>query len=114
MIHFHKWIELSLSFPTHVYLQNSDVGARSYDRLKNGVHRIGSTRRGRKFHRFRLQSRTRGPREAEKMDCAPRGPKISIFQCCVSERILAIGSKSKVHMAPKITSFSLKNTNTMR
>ena len=55
------------------------------------------------------------------MDYAPRrqkgalrGPEISIFQCCISERILTIGSTWKVHMAPKITSFSLKNTNTMR
>ena len=108
MIHFQNWIELPLSFPTHVYLQKSDIGARSYDRLKNGVQRTGKRAargkkrapRGRKFRRFRLQSRTRGPREAEKMVCAPRrqkgaprGPKISFFQCCVSERILAIGSK---------------------
>ena len=45
MIHFQNWIELSLSFPTHVYLQKSDVGARSYDRLKNGVQQVGSARR---------------------------------------------------------------------
>ena len=45
--------------------------------------------------------------------CTPRGPEINFFQCCVSERILAIGSKWKVQMAPKITPFILKNTNTI-